>query len=327
MSLHTTLRINMTGRSGDPASAGERYRAAIEMAAFADRNDFSIVNVEEHHCTDIGWLSSPLVMAGVIAGRTERVRIRVCALLITLYDPIRLAEDIAILDLASNGRVSIVAGQGYRPLEFHALDRDWEGRGEGTDFIIETLLKAWRGTPFEYKGKMVTVSPVPQTQPFPPFSYGGMSKAAARRAARFGLPFYPPAHLPELVAIYNEELQRHGKTGSVDWPREGTSLVFIDEDPDQAWAEIGPHLLAESIEYGSWSREGVDRPFAGSDLTLAELRAQKRYEILTPDECLRRIEAAEGDYAVILHPLAGGIPLPRAWNCLELYANKVLSRL
>ncbi len=327
MKVSTTLRINMTGPATSPETQGERYRAAIEMAAFADRHGFTRVNLEEHHCTDIGWLSSPLVLAGVIAGRTGRVQIRVCALLITLYDPIRLAEDIAVLDLASNGRVAIVAGQGYRPIEFHALDRDWARRGERTDFILETLLKAWEGKPFEYRGRMVQVSPVPHTRPFPPLAYGGMSPAAARRAARFGLPYYPPAYLPELVGIYEDELQRHGNTGHVDWPREGTSLVFIDEDPEAAWQQIGPCLLAEAAEYGSWGREGVERPFASADLTLETLRAERRYEILTPQECLRRIRAADGEYAVILHPMAGGVPLAKAWNCLQLYADKVLKPL
>ena len=320
----TTLRINMTGPAPAGETQGERYRAAIEMAAFADRHGFSIVNLEEHHCAEVGWLSSPLVLAEAIAARTERVRIRVCALLVTLYDPIRLAEDIAILDLASNGRVSIVAGQGYRPIEYHALDRDWARRGENTDFILQTLLQAWQGEPFEYRGRTVRVSPVPQTRPFPPLAYGGMSAAAARRAARFGLPYYPPAHLPELVAIYEQELARHGKTGHVDWPREGTSLVFLDEDPERAWQEIGPYLLAEAAEYGSWGREGVERPFASADLTLERLREQRLYEILTPAECLARIRAADGDYAVILHPLAGGVPLARAWNCLRLYVERVL---
>lgn len=327
MKVATTLRINMTGAATSPETQGERYRAAIEMAAFADRHGFSIVNVEEHHCADIGWLSSPLVMAGLIAGRTARVRIRVSALLITLYDPIRLAEDIAILDLASNGRVSIVAGQGYRPIEYHALDRDWESRGNASDFILQTLLQAWQGEPFEYKGRIVKISPVPQTRPIPPFAYGGMSAAAARRAARFGLTFHPPAEMPELVAIYEAELERLGKTGHAEWPREGTSLVFLDEDPDAAWQEIGPYLLAEATEYGSWGREGVERPFASADLTLDKLRAERRYEILTPEECLRRIRAADGEYTVILHPMAGGVPLAKAWNCLQLHAERVLKPL
>jgi len=327
MRVNTTLRINMTGRAEPPETDGERYRAAIAMAAFADRHGFDIVNLEEHHCTQGGWLSSPLVLAGAIAARTERVRIRVCALLITLYDPVRLAEEIAILDLASDGRLAVVAGQGYRPLEYHALDREWERRGMNTDFILETLLKAWTGEPFDYRGRTVQLSPVPQTRPHPPLAYGGMSAAAARRAARFGLPFYPPAGVPELVALYEEECRQHGRTGRVDWPREGTSLIFLDEDPDAAWEELGPFLLREAAEYGSWALEGVERPFASADLTLEKLRAERRYEIITPAECLRRIRASEEEYAVILHPMAGGIPLPRAWNCLRLYAGEVLRAL
>lgn len=326
--INTTLRINLTGRAPAGETEGERLRAAVEMAAFADANGFDIVNLEEHHCAEGGWLSSPLVLAGAVAARTQRVRIRVCALLLPLYDPLRLAEEIAILDLASNGRLLVVGGQGYRPVEYHALDKDWETRGAHTDFILQTLLTAWRGEPFEYRGQTVCISPVPQSKPHPPLWYGGMSKAAARRAARFGLPYYPPAPMPELIAVYEEELARHGKTGFVDWPREGTSLVFIDEDPERAWNEIGPCLLAEAAEYGSWAREGVDRPFASADLTLERLRAEKRYEILTPAECLARIRAAGQDpYSVILHPMAGGVPLERAWNCLRLYAGQVLAPL
>ena len=66
MKLATTLRINMTGAPASPETQGERYRAAIEMAAYADRHGFSIVNVEEHHCAAIGWLPSPLVLAVLV---------------------------------------------------------------------------------------------------------------------------------------------------------------------------------------------------------------------------------------------------------------------
>jgi alkanesulfonate monooxygenase SsuD/methylene tetrahydromethanopterin reductase-like flavin-dependent oxidoreductase (luciferase family) len=295
------------------------------MAEFADRCGITLVNVEEHHCAKIGWLPSPLTMAGLVIGRTRRVEVRASALLITLYDPIRLAEDIAMLHLASAGRFSLIAGQGYRPLEYHALDRDWERRGENTEFILETLSKAWTGKPFEYKGQRVQISPAPDTPPR--LHYGGMSKIAARRAARLGLPFFPPAELPELIELYRAEAQRLGHTPRVEWPRPGTGLIFIDENPDAAWAELGPHFLAEAVEYSSWHREGVERPFEGENLTLEQLREQQRYEIITPAECRRRIEQHGGDYTVILHPLAGGVPLPRAWDCLRLYAEQVLQPL
>jgi alkanesulfonate monooxygenase SsuD/methylene tetrahydromethanopterin reductase-like flavin-dependent oxidoreductase (luciferase family) len=262
-----------------------------------------------------------------VAAGTERIRIRICALLITLYDPIRLAEDLAVLDLLSRGRVFCVLGQGYRPIEFHALDKDWERRGERTDFILETLLQAWRGEPFDYRGQTIRVTPTPYSQPHPPILYGGMSAAAAKRAAKFGLPFFPPAQMPELEAVYHAELQRLGKQGAAGSPGADAALLFIDENPDRAWEELGPYFLREAREYGSWARRGVERPYGAGDITAAELRAQRRYEILTPAQCRQRIAAAAADYQPILHPLCGGVPVERAWHCLKLYVEQVLKPL
>ena len=328
--INTTLRINMTGHSADAEQESARYQAALDMAEYADRHDFALVNLEEHHCAQIGWLPAPLILAGAVASRTRRIRIRVCALLVTLYDPIRLAENLAVLDLVSRGRVLCVLGQGYRPLEFHALDKDWQRRGENTDFIIETLLKAWSGESFDYRGQRIRVTPMPYSRPHPPLWYGGMSRAAARRAARFGLPFYPPAPMPELEAEYRAELQRLGKSGHTESPGPEASLLFIDENPERAWEEIGPYLLREAQEYSSWRREGVERPYEADSsmqqetLTLQQLRAQKRYEIITPQECRQRVRAAGDHYNPILHPLCGGIPIERAWRSLELYVERVL---
>lgn len=236
MPLHTTLRINLSGLPAGGETLGERYRASLDMAEFADRCGITLVNVEEHHCAKIGWLPSPLTMAGLVIGRTRRVEVRASALLITLYDPIRLAEDIAMLHMASAGRFSVIAGQGYRPLEYHALDRDWQRRGENTEFILATLQRAWAGEPFDYKGQTVRISPAPDTPPR--LHYGGMSKAAALRAARLGLPFFPPAEVPELIALYEAEARKLGHQPRVDFPRPGTGLIFIDENPDAAWTEL-----------------------------------------------------------------------------------------
>lgn len=185
MSVTTALRINMTGMSDDPAEESRRYRAALEMAAHAEASGFDIVNLEEHHCTENGWLPSPLTLAAMIIARTRRIRVTVTALLVTLYDPVRLAEDIAILDLVSEGRFSFVAGLGYRPLEYHATGRSWEDRGRLMDETIETLLTAWKGEPFEYRGQTIRVTPRPMSRPHPFFFIGGMSAVAARRASGF----------------------------------------------------------------------------------------------------------------------------------------------
>ena len=124
--VNSNLRLNLTGSESDPVLRSARYRAAIDMAAYADRAGFASVNVEEHHVAENGWLPSPLTMAAAIAGRTENCSIGVMALLVALYDPIRLAEDIAVLDLISGGRVSYVIGLGYRPEEFNMFGVPFE---------------------------------------------------------------------------------------------------------------------------------------------------------------------------------------------------------
>ena len=320
--IDAILRLNMSGRAADRHEEAERWAAALDMAAYADDHGFAIVNVEEHHDAAIGWLPSPLLMAALVVSRTARIHVRASALLGPLYDPIRLAEDIAILDLASRGRFSFVLGQGYRPEEYHALDRDWAGRGAQTDFIIETLLAAWRGDPVEYRGRQIHVSPRPYTQPHPPFFVGGMSRAAVKRAARYGLPYFPAQPSPELEALYLAEIARLGKPGFIE-RHEDLSLLIVEEDPDDAWRELGPFLLRETEEYARWSRPGVARSYESTVDSVAALRAQKVYEILTPEECRSRASARQV-YRPILHPLAGGIPAERAWRSLQLFADQVL---
>lgn len=319
----SALRINMTGLNPDPAEEAKRYQAALAMAAFADENGFDSVNVEEHHCANNGWLASPITMASMIAAKTERVNICVCALLVTLYDPIRLAEDIAVIDLVSNGRFSFIAGQGYRPIEYHAMDKQWAERGPAMDHIIQTLIQAWSGEPFEYQGQMIRVTPVPVSKPHPLMMIGGMSKKAARRAAHFGLPFYPPSKMPELETVYYQALKENGKNGFVYSPDESTTVLFIDNDPESAWEELGQYFLNEVQEYSSWRAEGIARPMENDCNSVEALRETGQYEIITPEECINRFKA-NPNYSALLHPLVGGVPIERAWQCLKLYRDKVM---
>ncbi len=326
--INSNLRINMTGTETDPRLASMRYQAAIDMAAYADQHGFATVNVEEHHCAENGWLPSPMTMAAAIAARTERCGIGVMALLVTLYDPVRLAEDIAVIDLLSQGRLSFIAGMGYRELEFHALDKPYAERGGWMDHVLDTLLLAWQGEPFEYRGQTIRVTPQPYTRPHPPFLVGGMSRPAVRRAASRGLPFAPPVAMPDLEAYYYEELARHGfeagfEGGYVYSPPADFSILFIDENPERAWKELGDYFLCEATEYSSWRASGLNRPFEVAADSVAALRESGQYEIITPEECVARHRADPAFFATI-HPLIGGMPLERAWECLRLYAEDVL---
>lgn len=298
-----------------------RYRAALDMAEYADEHGFTAVACEEHHLARNGWLPSPLILAAAVAGRTHRVRINVSALLVPLYDPVRLAEDIAVLDNLSSGRFSFVAGLGYRESEYRALDRQWSQRGKSMDDCLGILMKAWSGEPFERNGQTVRTTPLPYTKPHPVIFIGGMSAAAARRAARFGLPFYPPMPMPELEQLYRDELTRHGTSGFVYRPARGNTNTLVHPDPDTAWHELGPYLLTETAEYASWKTDDVHRPNEDA-LTLDELRCGNAVEILTPDQCLAAIAA--GVDQIVINPLAGGIPLDESWKMLRLFTEHVL---
>ncbi len=324
MGLMTALRLNMTNVDDPTADHSERYRAALDMAEYADEHGFTGVSCEEHHLASTGWLPSPLVMAAALAARTRTIRISINALLVPLYDPLRLAEDVAVLDNLSAGRFSFVAGMGYRPAEYHAVSRDWSRRGALMDECLTVMLKAWGDEPFSHKGELVNVTPKPRTRPHPFFFIGGMSAPAAKRAARFGLPFSPPAAMPDVEAVYNDELKRLGAKGFIYRPANGSTITLLHHDPDAAWKTYGPFIMNESAEYSGWKRPGVPRPNETTANSVEHLRSLNSVEILTPQQLVDQILA--GRREVVINPLVGGLPLEEGWASLRLLADEVLPR-
>jgi alkanesulfonate monooxygenase SsuD/methylene tetrahydromethanopterin reductase-like flavin-dependent oxidoreductase (luciferase family) len=323
----SVIRFDQRAPAFSPSSPRDLYAAALDMAAFADERGFQIATLSEHHGTEDGYLPSPLVMAGALVGRTRRLTVNFAALLVPLYDPVKLAEDLAVLDLASGGRILVVAGLGYRPEEYDALGRDFRQRGRLLDESLEVLLKAWTGEPFEYRGRRVRVTPRPHTKPHPPLFVGGSTPAAARRAARFGLPFAPPLSDPELAALYQTECERLGvKGGFVLSPGE-PATTFVAKDPERAWQALGRHLLHDAVTYASWQRP-EQRSYQHSRATTVEaLRAEGKYRILTPPQCVE-LARQQGPLCTFVHaPLCGGAPPELGWESLSLYADEVLPQL
>src|SRR5689334_17028474 len=143
----------------------EMYAACLDQCAWADEHGFDFATVSEHHGVEDGYLPAPVTLAAAIAGRTRQMAISIAAVLIPLHDPVRLAEELAVLALASGGRVSVVAGLGYRPDEFEMAGVDRKARGRLTEEYVDVLRKAWTGEPFEWRGRMVRVTPVPPSAP------------------------------------------------------------------------------------------------------------------------------------------------------------------
>ncbi|GGS11027.1 hypothetical protein GCM10010252_57880 [Streptomyces aureoverticillatus] len=323
----TVVRFNLVDPAATPDTLSARYRAALEMAAYADDRGVSTIQTEEHHGATNNWLPSPLAFAGAVFGATRKIAVTVSAVIGPLHDPLRLAEDIAVLDLLSGGRLVTVAGIGYRPEEYAAFGVEWTLRGKLQDELLDTLLKAWTGEEFTHRGRTVRVTPRPYTRPHPLLLVGGSSKAAARRAARFGLPFFPSAHLPELETYYNEKRAEYGTEGWTMMPAAETPLLHLSEDPDRTWAEHGEHFLHEARTYASWQGppDGAIRSAVRSAATtVEELRAEGVYRVLTPDAC---VALAEGGANLVLHPLVGGMPVDEGWRSLHLFGENVLPRL
>jgi alkanesulfonate monooxygenase SsuD/methylene tetrahydromethanopterin reductase-like flavin-dependent oxidoreductase (luciferase family) len=337
----TVVRFNLVEPGATPASLSARYQAALEMAVYADECGITTVQTEEHHGVENNWLPSPFTFAGAVLGATQgnpaarsassrgggratggRIAVTVSAIIGPLHDPLRLAEDIAVLDLLSGGRLVTVAGIGYRPEEYELFDVEWKRRGRIQDEVLETVLKAWTGEEFTYRGRTVRVTPRPCTEPHPLLLVGGSSKAAARRAARLGLPFFPSAHLPELEAYYKERLVEYGTEGWTMMPAAQTPLLHIAEDPDAVWDRYGTHFLHEARTYASWQSADIRSAVRSAATTVDELRAEGVYRVLTPQECVDL-----GLDSLVLHPLAGGMPVEEGWRSLRLFAEQVLPAL
>ena len=325
----SVIRFDMRSPDKTSAELVSQYQGALEMAAWADKTGLDMVVLSEHHTSEDGYLPSPLVMAAAIAAKTERIPINISALLVALHNPIKLAEDIAVADVISNGRVSFVAGIGYRPVEYEALGIDWAGRGKRMDECLEIMLKAWAGEPFEWEGGTFQVTPRPVQRPHPMMFIGGAGPRAARRAAKFGVGMFPSSADPELVEMYEAECAKLGKqpgmvlAPSADQP----GSVLVAEDPDKAWAEIGPYLLHDAMIYKSWQASGSDSAVHSSATSLQQLRDEGVYQILTPDEAVALGELLGPFGAIVFHPLCGGCPVDLAWPHLQLFADKVLPRL
>src|SRR4051794_6791012 len=137
------------------------YSEALDMAAFADRSGFTTIRISEHHGAEDGYCPYPLAVASAVASRTTRVRPCVIALLLPLYDLVRLAEELTVVDNLSAGRLDVVFGAGSRPREFEMLGVAFDRRVAILEERIPLLQRIMSGETVPYDGRSVLVTPRP----------------------------------------------------------------------------------------------------------------------------------------------------------------------
>ncbi len=304
------------------APARELYAAALDQVSWADALGFDAVGLGEHHGSPDGYNPSPLVLAAAMAARSKRILLRTSVVLAPLYDPIKLAEDAAVLQLATNGRLVLGLGGGYRPSEFETFGRRLEDRWRVVGETIELLRLAWTGEPFTWQGRRCVVTPRPD--PPPPILLGGATAAAARRAARIADGWFPPLE-PKLWPPYREECLALGKSDPGTYPLQGPIFLWIAKEPEKAWQRLLPHALHQLRSYSEWTIEAYGRPSGpyAKQLTADTVRQSPAYQVLTPEQALALAERLGSHSVLYLNPLLSGIEPAYAEEMLALFEREV----
>jgi alkanesulfonate monooxygenase SsuD/methylene tetrahydromethanopterin reductase-like flavin-dependent oxidoreductase (luciferase family) len=179
---------------------------------------FDSVWLTEHHFTEYGISVSPMALAAAIAAKTERIKIALAAAILPFHDPIRLAEEIAFVDILSRGRLRVGVGRDNRPIEFAGYRVSQEENRERFGEILDVMIQAWTQERVSYQGKFfqidgVPVRPKPFQKPHPPLMLVCVSPETIAFAARRAWPM--------LKSILFGPIQRVFPAGKLDLPIRG----------------------------------------------------------------------------------------------------------
>ncbi len=254
---------------GGDMSMTDVYSATIEQSVMADQLGFDHVWFTEHHFLEDGYLPAFQPLAGAIAARTQNIRISNDIALLPLYHPVRLAEELAVLDHISNGRMEFGIGMGYVPKEFEAFGIPLRNRVSMTDEAIEILRLAWSDGPFSFSGKRyelsnINVYPKPVQPGGPPLWIAAMKEPGALRAARFGTNLLPQGRREEVLDPWRDAVRADGR--DPDEYRVGIiRSVYVTDDRDRDWPIIREAERFRMGVYGTFMAETPDDYGWGSE--------------------------------------------------------------
>ena len=186
--VHTSGIRTLPGSSTPLASL---YRDHLEEAVLAEELGFDCVWVSEHHFSPDAWNPSPFTFLAAVAARTERVRLGTYVLLLPLHNPVRIAEDVAVLDNISGGRVDLGVGTGSSPEEFRTFGIPLENRLGRTFEALRIIERCFAGEEFSHAGKYynfpnVHLTTRPVQRPGPPILVAAMGEQSVDWTARRG---------------------------------------------------------------------------------------------------------------------------------------------
>ena len=252
--------------AGSQRSFEQEFRETLELVRLAERLGFDSAWVSEHHGSSDGYLPSQLAMLAAFAVATERIDLGTGVILAPLHDPLRLAEDAAVVDQISGGRLMLGLGNGWREEEFRMFGASRSERGIRTEETVEVLRRAWTGRRFSFEGRTlrfdrVKVTPPPSRPNGPPIVLGGYQRRAVLRAGRLGDGYITDEsgrqEVRDSLALVDEGATSVGRDASA------LSVVLLqnafawrDGDP---WPLIRDGVAHQLGTYAAWG-EGADTP-------------------------------------------------------------------
>lgn len=302
----------------------ELYGRTLERIEEAERLGLDAIWLTEHHFFEDGYLPQPLTFAAAIAARTKRMRIGTAILLAPLRPAVDIAEQGAIVDLVSDGRLELGLGAGYRVPEFQAFGVDMADRFPLLEERAREVRRLW-----DEDG--IVPGPV---QARPRIWIGANGARGARIAGRLGegLMWLDP----EKVAVYLEALRAAGHDESSARVSGSVNLI-VSSDPERAWDRVAPHLVYQWETYARYGAEGAEKADAlvvdqASTLSAADMRStgpamlMPSFDVVTPAEAVRRMRAWLADLPVMdvyFWDSIAGMPDDLVDEHVELLAREV----
>lgn len=320
------VRFDLRNPAFSGVSSADRYEAALDMATWADVQGAAAIVLSEHHGSEDGYLPSALTMAAAVAARTADSQIHVSAIPAPMHDPIQLAEQVAVVEHISRGRLNVVLTNGYVPSELAMFGVDPTERPARVVEAVEVMRSARTGEPFDFRGRTVRVTPAVATEhrDGPPIVLGGSSAGAARRALRIADRFQPSDERTwETYRALRVEAGRRDPGPFV--PDAG--FVHLARNVDVGWEAIEPYVRHDAECYARWAEEaGIDATPAyrrtSADI-MDDVRSRDVQRVLTPAQLVEEIER-DPARLVSLNPMVGGLPPDEAWRSLRLFEHEVL---